>query len=201
MSESALSTAKELFYKKEYKKASDIFLKENKLYEAGFCHFLMNDLENAKKYWQQDKKNLFASGWGLNALDYIKHNVKNYPSFLQIRAFYEIYIGLLIESNLIEYAQNLINVSHELAKANPEVPKFLARVLNAYGYDDLSLEFVKRIRDFGYMDPEALFISSEIYFRRSEYSNALDDLKRILDVLPEYYPAVKLKQIILDTYK
>lgn len=199
--EELILKAKDLFYKKEYRQAKDIFLSLNKFYEAGLCFLLLGDLANAKKYWKKDKTNLFASSWGLNVLDYIKLKFKKPSSFLQIRAFYETYIGLLIENNFIEYAQNLINTANELSKSNPEVLKFLSRVLNAYGYDDLSLEFVRRIKEFGYMDPEAFFISSEIYFHRGEYSNALDDLKLILDVLPEYYPANRLKTMILETYK
>ncbi len=199
--EDLILKAKELFDKKEYESAKDIFLKENKLYEAGLCFLLCNDIKNARACWKKDKENVFASSWGLNVLDYIQRKVKRLPSFLQIRAFYELYINLLIENNLIEYAQNLINVYYELTKSNPETLKFVARVLNAKGYDDLSLEFIKRIKDFGYIDPEAFFISAEINYEREKYSDSLDDLKRILDFLPGYYPAVTLKQKILDFYR
>jgi len=196
--ENSILEAKEYFYNKEYKQALELFLKKDKFYEAGLCFLLCKDIKNARFCFEKEKKNLFAASWGLKILDYIKMEIKKYPSYLQVRAFYEIYLNLFIENDLIDYAQNLINIYPSLMRSNPEICKFIARALSATNYDELALNFTQRATQNSFFDPEAFFIASEIYVKKQEYSNALDEIKKILDIMPKYYPALKLKEQILE---
>ena len=194
-----IERAKKYFYNKDYKSACEIFLKYKKFYESGMCFLFMNDIKNAKKYWQMDKENKFASSWGLNVLEFIKLKMLKPPTYLQIRAFYEMYIELFIENSMIDYAQNLINMYPTLSKYNSETYKFVCRALYAKEYYDLALDFAKKTEEEYNFDPEALYISADINFMRKNYAKSFDEIRKILDVIPNYYPARKLKETLLKT--
>ena len=114
-------SAKEYFYNKEYNCALDLFVKENNYYAAGLCSLLMCNSENAQKYWSINKK-CPASRWGLCILNIIQLKKTEPPSFFQTRAQLEIYLNLLIENNLIEWAQNMVSSCDIFFKAyNPAI--------------------------------------------------------------------------------
>ena len=188
-----LTNAKTLFYNKRYEEAFELFLKEKHLYGAGLCKLLLKDPKRAKKIWSSEKSPCLATSWGLIVLDLIKLKAVKSPTYLQVRAFYETYMNLFINSNLIEYAENLLSLYPFLFRSNFEVLKFTARVLWANRYYDLSLEFIDMIKEKNMFDPEALFIEAQIYLERREYSRALNAIDKILAQVPEYYPAVKFK--------
>ncbi len=189
--------AKNAFYNKQYKLAKPLFLFEKKYYEAGLCAFLLKDFEGAKKYWQKDKNQEFASSWGIICLDLIKKEIPNKaPSFFQIRTFFEIYLNLLIENKLFDYAENLINMYPYLSQINLEVCKFIARALFANDFFESSQRFIKIIKEQEFVDPEALLISAQINYMDGKFKESGEDLEKILKTYPEYHPAINLKKII-----
>lgn len=192
-----LCFAKDLFYKKDFAGASAIFLRINRFYEAGVCAILLNEQALAKKFFQRDKSDCFATSWGLKALDLMNLKRSKNPTYLQIRAFYEIFVSLLIENSLFAYAENLINMHPFLAQFNPEVYKFTSRVLYAHNYFDISLDFVNRVETMGFHDPEAFFIAAQIYFEKNEFENSLAMIEKTLDCAKNYFPALELKKKIV----
>ena len=192
-----LEEAKNFFYNKNYKAAKNIFLKLNMFYEIGLCSFLLNDINDAEKFWKKSCDKNSASNWGLIVLDLIKNRTPAIkPKYFQIRAYYEIFISLLIENKLFNYAQALIDSFQYLTMYNLEVPKFIARVLHSYMYDDSALNFIDISLKEDYIDIEALYIGAQIYFERNNYSKAAEYLNLILKNAPTYYPALQLKEKI-----
>lgn len=193
-----IEQAKSFFYAKNYDIAQELFLKLGMEYEAGFCAFLSNNLEDAERIWKDIKSPCIATSWGLIALDLIKLKPDKKPSYLQVRAFYEVYLNLLIENKLLGYAENFINVYPTLIRSNCEVFKFIARALFANGYYDLAMDFLVKTKQIDFFDPEALFISSQINCIKRKYTEAISNLDEILNKTPYYFPAIDFKRVLLN---
>lgn len=196
-----INIAKDYFYKKDYKQAFKIFSAEKDYYSAGLCAFLLKKPLSARKYWKKIPSCL-ASNWGLYVLDFIelKTPIKK-PTFFQTRAFLEIYINLLLENELIEWAQNLIASSDLLHQSNPESYKFIARALYANGYFELAIVFCKRSLKLFYCDPEAFLILSQCHYLLGDLGEALDCINRVNDIIDDYFPAIVFDKILRDEIK
>ena len=193
--------AKEYFYQKEYDKALEIFVENDNKYAAGLCCLMLKKENEAKNFWNSNKKNCPASRFGLIVLDLIELKTNKLPSFFETRAQLEIYLNLFLENNLIEWAENLISCCDFLYQANPESYKFIARALYSNGYFDLAITFCKRSLRLFYCDPEAFLILSQCYYLKGELGESLDCINKVLNMVYDYYPAIIIKKIILDKIK
>lgn len=191
----------DLFYKKSYKKALDIFSKQKEYYPAGMCSLLLGHPLAAERFWKRSKSYCPASNFGLCVLRMIKLQTDRQPSFFQTRAQLEIYINLFIENNLIEWAENLISCADFLYRSNPESYKFIARALYANGYFELAINFCKKSLNIFYSDPEALLIMSQCYYLLKNNGEALDIILRVLDIVPDYFPAIIFEKVIREEIK
>lgn len=197
-----INIAKNYFYNKNYAKALEIFEKEEDFYACGLCSLLTKNLKCAKEFWLKNNNNSNASKWGLIVLDLIDLKIpKIQPSFFQTRAFLEVYINLFIENQLVEWAQNLVNMCDYLYQANPESYKFIARALFANGYIDLAIEFCKKTIGLFNCDPEAMLILSQCYFILGNLGDALDYVNRVNDMIDGYYPAILFREILKEEIK
>jgi tetratricopeptide (TPR) repeat protein len=188
-------SAKDYFYNKDYKTALKMFLKEENYYGAGLCSMLLCNTNRARVFWSINK-NCPASKWGLCVLDFIKLKREKKPTFFQTRAQLEIYLNLLIENNLIEWAQNLVSCCDILFQANPESYKFIARALYANGYFKIAIDFCKKSLRYFYSDPEAFLIMGQCQFLLGDIAEALDSTNRTLAIAPAYYPAKLFRAIL-----
>ena len=195
-----LEDAKDYFYNKDYKTALKLFLQNQNYYGAGLCSLLLCNTKRAKIFWSINK-NCPASKWGLCILDYIQLKKGKLPTFFQTRAQLEVYLNLLIENNLIEWAQNIVSCSDLFFRANPESYKFIARVLYANGYFKLAIAFCKKSLRYFYSDPEAFLILAQCQFLLSDLGEALDSINRTLAIAPNYYPAKLFRNIVLENIK
>jgi len=197
-----INIAKNHFYNKNYTQAKEAFEKLEEYYQTGLCCLLLKDIEGAKKYWLKNCADSKASEWGLIVLDLIELKTpKVKPSFFQTRAFLEIYINLFVENNLIEWAQNLVNMCDFLHQANPESYKFIARALFANGYLNLAITFCKKTVGLFYSDPEALLIMSQCYFLLGNLGEALDCVNKVNAIVDSYYPAILFRSILKEEIK
>ena len=192
-----VNSAKDYFYKKNYKAALKLFLKDENYYAAGLCSLLLCNTNRARVFFSINK-NCPASKWGLNVLDLIQLKKDKIPTFFQTRAQLEIYLSLFLENNLIEYAQNLVSCCDLLFRANPESYKFIARALFANGYFKLAIDFCKKSLRYFYSDPEAFLIMGQCQFLIADLGEALDSINRTLAIAPLYYPAKLFRNILLE---
>ena len=190
-------SAKDYFYKKDYKNALKLFLKESNYYAAGLCSFLLCNTKRARIFWSINKS-CPACKWGLSLLDFVQLKDGKKPTFFQTRAQLEVYISLLIENNLLEWAQNLISCCDIFFRANPESYKFIARALYANGYFKLAISFCKKSLRYFYSDPEAFLILAQCQFLLADLGEALDSVNRTLAIAPTYYPAKLFRRIVLE---
>ncbi len=194
-----LEHARKFFYARDYSSASLLFDELGCFYEKGFCTFLTGDDIEAKKIWSAIKNPCPAVFWGMDILDIIKCKFSVYPTYFQVRAFLEVYLHLLILNEHLGWAENIISGYEIFSKANYEACKFIARVLYFHGYDELTLEFIEKSKRICYPDPEALFIEAQTYLRCNNNTKALTSLNKILEIVPEYAPALNLKKCVETT--
>ena len=189
--------AKFCFENKHYDKAKEIFLNNDMLYEAGFSALLAGNLNSARLIWKEVKDPCLATGWGLIILDVIENKpFTKSPGYFQTRAFYEVYLNLLKENKLYDWADNMIDAYKFFTRSNSEVPKFIARILAFWGYSSLVHEFAEISKKICYFDPEIHFIEAEMYLAEEKYNQAYDAVKETLKVSPGYFPAAKMKEMI-----
>ena len=198
MTTAKLNNAYELFYNKKYREALDIFIAEKEYYPAGLCSLLLKDTKNAEKYWRLKRNICPASNFGLCILRMINLKTDRLPTFFQTRAQLEIYLNLFIENSLTEWAENVISCSDFLFYSNPETYKFIARALYANGYVKLAINFCKKSLNYMYSDPEALIIMSQCYYLMHDNGEALDCVNKVLEMVPDYYPAIIFERILRD---
>lgn len=193
-----LALAKLHFYEQSYSNAREIFLELQMLYEVGLCTLLMDKPKDAYKIWKSIKEPDIATRWGMIVYDFI-HLKWNYtPSFFQVRAFLEVYLNLFIENKLFKYAENLISAQNILAKSNLETYKFISRVLFTHGYFNILPDFINRSKQCCYLDPEIHFIEAQMHYKMRDFPNALTSLGATLQIVPDYFPALSLKEEILS---
>lgn len=189
-----LEQALELFYKKEYAPAKVLFTELKETYEAGLCALLLQDLRGARSFFEIKKEFCPASEFGLCVLDIIEDKKASPVKFFQVRSFLEIFLNLLIENNLFDWAQKLINNYEFFTNANLEAPKFIARVLNANNYNKTVHNFSQIAKSVCFYDAEIYYIDAELYIKEKNYEEAKKNIETCLNFAPEYYPILKLKE-------
>jgi len=189
-----LNKALNLFYKKNYKDAKEIFIEINEPYEAGLCSLLLQDLKEARKFFEIKQDCCMASDFGIKILNILEDKGVKPFTYFQVRSFLEIYINLLIENNLFEWAEKIIACYGFFTNSNPEAPKFIARVLNANNYNKTVHFFAQTAKNTCYYDAEIYYIDAELYIKEKNYNEAKKCIDECLSFAPEYYPLLRLKE-------
>lgn len=172
------------------------FVKKGCTLECAYCFLFNEDLENAKLAFSQIKDSDVRAKWALFMISLIEGNVREYPTYLQLRNFLEIDINLLIHYFKGDYVEKIIRYCDFMFTINPEVYKFIGRVLYNNNLEQQALFFLERAKSYFWHDPELHYLLAYIYYNKGDRVNALKCLDNCLDVLPKYFPAVDLKRKI-----
>lgn len=191
-----LKKAYEHFYRHEYKNAKEIFTENGYLYEAGVSALLLNECDIARKYFEEKEADCKASSFALSILNLIENREFKIPTFFQTRAFLEIYINLFIETGHYDWAQKIITNSSIFQKSNFEVPKFIARVLNANNYNNAVHDFCRAGKEACFYDAEVHYIDAYVYALEKNYEKAMECINECLSFAPEYFPMLSLKKAV-----
>lgn len=188
--------AKVFFYEKKYNHAAKIYYELKMFYESGYCLLLQGDLYNTKRLWDKVNEDSPITSWGKALLGFIEKKPEAKPTYFQVRNFLEQDLDALLSANLIEYAENVINSIDMLAQINSESYKYVARVLFNHGYFDISKNFLEQSKEIYYKDPETHFLIAKINIQNNALPDAIESLKKTLEINPEYFPAKKLLEKI-----
>ena len=90
------------------------------------------------------------------------------------------------------------NQAEVLTEVNKECYKFIGRVLYNNNLRSLAKVYLDKYKDVVYYDPELHFIYAKYYLEEQQYKLALASINQCLLVLPEYFPAKKLKEEIIS---
>ena len=93
---------------------------------------------------------------------------------------------------MAEQVENVINASDIFYKINQESYKFIARAMLNYNYPTIAKIFLNKGVEKCYNDPELHFLYGNYHLLYKNTLLAKSEFENCLEILPNYYPAVKM---------
>jgi tetratricopeptide (TPR) repeat protein len=168
------------------------FIKKGYILESAYCYLLNDNLNEAKRNFSLIKDQDIRASWALFMISMIEGNIKEYPTYFQLRNFLEIDLNILIHYFKGEYADNILRYADFMFTINPEVYKFIGRCLYNNNLEMHALMFLEKAKSYFWHDPELHYLLAYIYYNRNDKENARKALEICLEVLPKYFPAVDM---------
>lgn len=175
---------------------TDYFRQNNYILEYAYCKFLSGDLNSAKTEFSRIKNKDMRADWALKIIQIIENDVKETPSYFQIRNFLEIDLNLLLQAGKADYIEEIINCADLFYSVNPECYKFIARVMINNDFTDVAVFYLNEAKNKFYKDPEMHYMFAICYLKNQELELAKSSLQTCLSILPQYTPAKKLLEKI-----
>lgn len=170
------------------------FVKNGCVLEDAYLNFFAGNLEYAKRHFELIEDVDVRAHWALFEISLIEGDVQEYPSYFEIRNFLEIDLNILITYCQGTFVEKIIRYADYMYTINPEVHKFIGRVLYNNGLKEQGLFFLNRAKSYFYHDPELHFLLAYIYFSDKDFVKAKKSVEDCLRILPNYYPAQTMKK-------
>lgn len=195
----------------EYKKAKEklltsldagcqqFFIKKGYILENAYCELLSDRLEKAENLFLTLKENDIRAHWAYFMISMIKENIKEYPSYFELRNFLEIDLNIMLHYFKGDYVEKIIRYADFMFTINPEVHKYIGRVFYNNGYIEQGMFFLERAKNYFYHDPELHYLLAYIYYNKNDFQKCEKALNDCLYVLPKYFPAENLLKKIKST--
>lgn len=177
-----------------YKDCSKLEIFPNSL-EHAYLAILNDDLYKAQRIFS----NLDSprSKWGevLTAIISDGYMTKR-PTFFQIRNFLEIDVDFLLRNQKIDYVEQFLGALDIFSKINSQTYKFAARVMLENHLFSAAYNYMQQSKEIHYNDPELHYMLAKYFIKRNNYPQAYASIKECLNLLPDYYPAITMKEKI-----
>ncbi len=174
------------------KEAYSIYDKIQSLSGCGYCNFLLGNLDEAEIQLNLIKGYSSFVNWLISLIGIIKeYEDYEFPTYMQIKCFYEQDLDMLLNCKNNDLAQKIINKNQHLEYFNREIYKYSARVLLNHGDTLTSEQLLYKSLDILYKDPETHYLLGEIYLKRFETEKAKKAFINANKVVGEYLPALK----------
>lgn len=190
--------AKEALLTGKIDDCQQFFVKNGYMLELAYARLLCEDVEGAKKLFSAIENNDIRAHWALFMISLIEGEAQEYPSYFELRNFLEIDLNILITYYKGDYVEKIIRYADYMYTINPEVHKFIGRVLYNNGLVEQGLFFLNRAKSYFYHDPELHYLLGYIYFSQGKLDEAQKALENGLRILPEYYPTENLLKNIIE---
>lgn len=185
--------AKEKLLASDFDGCLSFFKNNGYIVEAAYCELFKDNPEGALELFNSAADYDIRAEWGGILCKLIKGYADKYPTYLQIRNFLEIDIDMMIKNFKGDYVQNIIKYVDWLASFNPEVYKFIGRVFINNGLEEQGRMFLLEAKNFFYHDPELHYLIAVELLKENKTEEVKHVLKTCLEVLPGYYPALKMQ--------
>lgn len=162
--------------------------------EQAYCELLENNPQNAKKLFSSIADKDIRAHWGVFFSGLIQGQIEGYPTYFQLRNFFEIDLNILFKYYKGEYIENAVTYADWLCTINPEIHKFIGRVFLYNNLEDYGMIFLNKAKDYFYNDPELHYLLAEAYYNQNNLKDCQKSIQNCLNVLPEYYPALALQK-------
>lgn len=178
-------------------KAKYYFNKAQNIIGCTYCHILNENLTEARILASTIKNSSSVIKWLLVIINILDNTEGEYPTYFQIRNFYEQDLELLFKFKKKNYIETIICNQIYFEYFNREIYKYTGRVLFNNGIDNQSEEFLKKSLDIFYNDPETHYLLGELYLKQNRLEEAKKSFKISNVVNTEYKPALnKLKDLL-----
>ncbi len=189
-------TAKKKLLTNKDKDCQRFFVENGYILENAYYELLSENLEKAKNLFRAIKNNDIRAHWADFMISLIEENIKEYPSYFELRNFLEIDLNILLTYFKGNYVEKIIRYCDFLFTINPEVHKYIGRVFYNNGYFEQGMFFLDRAKNYFYHDPELHYLLAYIYYNNNDFAQAQKAVDNCLGILPKYFPAENLlKQI------
>ncbi len=176
----------------------DIFKKKNYLYELGLCYLLEGNLKETKKIWLKlDKNKNSMIYFSRSMLGFIENKIKDLPSYLQIKCYFESFFDILLENKQNEFCDMFLKNINVLEDINCEVYKYIGRALLNNDYDELAYDYLNYAIQILDDDIEAFYMLGEYYLKYNKIDKASSCFEKILKINNLYYPAIKQLNLLV----
>ena len=173
------------------------FFESHKNYvEAGYCDIVLENLKRAYESFEKIAQEDTRAHWGKFLIQMIKGDIKQAPTYFEIRNFLEIDLSILLTYCKGDYIEKIIRYADYMAIYNLECYKFLGRAFWAHNFMPAAMFFLERAKERLYKDPELHYQLAYIYYEQGDYDKAKKETDICLGILPLYAPAQKLKQVL-----
>ena len=189
--------AKIALWNGDLKKAYEYFNKGQSVLGCCYCHLLNNKIPEAKILLNLVRNSSPCINWLIALINILENKEDIYPSYFQIRNFYEQDLELFFKYKKDKYIETIINKQVYLEYFNREIYKYTGRVLlnNNLSYKAEEL-FLKSI-DIYYNDPETHFLLGELYLKIKDKEKAIKEFKLSSEVNGTYLPAInRIKDLL-----
>jgi len=176
--------AESLYLQKKFSEAAKIYHELGKFAEEGYCHFYDGNKSLADTVWISP-----LIQWAKLFSGYIERKRNGFPTFFQIRNFYENDLDMLLLNGFEDYAENLIDSIQFFEDINPEIYKFTARALYNHKYYDFADKFLSVAKKYGEEDSELYVLDAKNNIAQKRYYSAVKSLEKSLDISKDYCPA------------
>ena len=177
------------------------FVKNAYTLENAYIKLLSSDIAGAKELFLSIKDSDIRAHWALFMISLIEGDVREYPSYFELRNFLEIDLNILIHYYKGDYVEKIIRYSDFMYTINPEIYKFIGRVLYNNDLKEQAMFFLNRAKSYFYNDPELHYLLAYIYYNDNDLMLTKKSLNDCLYILPEYYPARNLLNKIISVEK
>ncbi len=176
------------------KDCQQFFIKNGYMLENAYYELLSDNINKAKILFDAIKDSDIRAHWASFMISMINSDIREYPSYFEIRNFLEIDLNILLHYFKGDYVQSIIGYSDFLFTINPEVHKFIGRVFYNNDYPEQCMFFLDKAKNYFYHDPELHYLLAYIYYKNGDYKRAEKALNECVYILPGYFPAVNLME-------
>lgn len=177
--------------------AYNFFLNTNNLFGCAYCLFMKRKLDDAKILLISIRGLNSYVNWLLCLISIIKDDIKQKPTYFQIRNFYECDMNLLLRYKNYDFANKIIAQTDYFARFNQEIYKYNARICIDNELFKQAVTYLQKSNDIYYNDPESHFMLGEAYLGLNKQESAKEEFLKSNDVINGYYPAqLKLNQLV-----
>lgn len=180
-----------------YPDCSSIKIVPNSI-EHAYLAVLNSDLVSAKKIFS--KIDNPRGIWGTILVSILDGYMEIFPTYFQIRNFLEIDLDLLLKNEKLDYVEQLLGALDIFAEINQEVYKFTARVMFENNLLSAAFKYMQKSKDIYYNDAELHFMLMRYYLKVHDFEQAYLEVNECLQLIPNYYPALVMKEKIEENY-
>ena len=184
--------AKEMLLTDLDKTCRQFFAQNGYVLENAYYELLSDNIQKARNLFNIVKNNDIRAHWGDFMISLIEGDLKEYPSYFELRNFLEIDLNILLHYFKGEYVEQIIRYADFMFTINPEVHKFIGRVLYNNGYKEQGMFFLDRAKSYFYHDPELHYLLAYIYFNDNDLTRAEKAARDCLYILPDYLKEKKM---------
>ena len=157
-----------------------------------YCHLLNDKISDAKILLNLVRNSSPCVNWLIALINLLEGEEEIFPSYFQVRNFYEQDLELLFKYKKDKYIETIINRQEYFEYFNREIYKYTGRVLLNNNFIDKAKELFLKSLDIYYNDPETHFLLGELYLKKKNKESAIKEFKLSSEVNGNYLPAVNM---------